>query len=587
MKKTLLLGISLVATLASYGQSVGKPLQINEFYAQKISPDGKWLYGITESDEGVIVNLETNEYKAFYQRSLGNGNVLSVNGLAVGSTDDTSQAIIIRDADVIYQPILNQYWYSNINGITSDGTLAVGAVGADGSTGGIDDVNQTYLPFIAEVDEYGECGNLTILPHPEKDYSGRVPQYSSATWVSDDGKTVLGQLIDYSGMFIHPLVYQQDDAGKWSYVLPAESLINPLHIELPEFPGEFDYSREPDPLNYMTKEMQEEYIEDMEYWETDEDGAYDEENYPGNNLDYYMTPEKYAEYLSAMVDYYDYITAYNDEVNAYLEAFYYMVDTSVGFLQNGSAMNRQGTLAALTATSYIETGELEPLTVYSVYLYDIPNGTLSKIESKYTDIIVGQVLDNGIVLGSTPNAAYTAAYVYVPGAEDFVPVEEYLMAGNPAAVDWMRENLVHNIMDTGDSGINPYSASTRADTADGIPMITGFGVASDDFSVFAGGVPSYLYSTEVGYMTYVFGDLSTTGIKTITTAGAAAVKPLGNGILSVDGNVYDLSVVDLSGRTVFSKHNAEGLVETGLAHGLYVVIYTDSKGQRLSQKINI
>lgn len=577
----------LVASWA-YAQSAEGPLVINEYYAQKISPDGKWLYGVTESNEGVIINLQTTEYVPFNEMSLGNGNVFSLDGLAVGSTDDTNgQAVIINGINVVRQPELSKYWYSNINGITANGKLVVGAIGNEGSTGSIEDASQTYLPFIAEVDEYAECGNITVLPHPETDYSGRVPQYSSATWVSDDGKTVLGQLIDYSGMFIHPIMYHQNETGEWSYTLPAESLINPEHIELPEFPGEFDYSRQPDPLNYMTEEMQEQYVEDMEYWETDENGAYDEENYPGNNLDYYMTPEKYTEYVDAYIEFEDYVTKYNDEVNAYLEAFYMIVDTSVGFLQNGSAMNRAGTLAALTSAAYVETGALEPETVYSVYMYDIVAGKLNKLASKYKDIIASQVLDNGIVLGSTPNAVYPAAYVYVPGAEDFVPVEDYLMAGNPAAVDWMRENLVHNIMDVGGSEVDPYSAATRADTADGTPMITGFGVASDDFSVFAGGVPSYLYSDEVGYITYAFRNLSTSGLKTITASGAAEVKPLGNGILSVVGKVYDLSVIDLSGRTVFSEPNAEGTVETGLSHGIYIVTYTNSDGQRLSQKVNM
>ena len=576
--------MACMAAFSSFGQSAGKPFVIDEFYAQKISPDGKWLYGITESDEGVIFNLETMEYLAFYERSLGCGNVFALDGTAVGSNTTAGEAIIIKNGKEVEQNNLNKYWYSNIHGITADGTLAVGVVGNEGSTGGIDDVKQTYLPFVGEVDENGECGNLTILPHPDKDFFGRVPQYSSANWISDDGKTVVGQMVDYSGFFIQPIVYRQDNAGGWSYILPTESIFNPLHIEIPEYPGEFDDSREPNPLNYMTEDKQEEYIEDMEYWsESSEDGSFDEDNYPGDNLDYYMTPEKYAEYVVAMDEYYNYFYEYNDEINAYLDAFYYVIDTSVPFLQNASTLNRQGTLAAFTSRQYVETGDFEPEPVYSIYLYDIEKGELSKIESKYTGIILGQVIADNVVIGSTTDeSAYPLCYVYKPGAEDFIPLEEYFSMTNPAAAEWMKENLVHEFLDSGDSGVDPYAAATRADSA-GV-MVSGYGVASDDFSVFAGGVPAYLWSTTVGYQTYIFGDL-TSRVKTVYASDDSALKVLGNGVIAVTGSVRYLAVTDLSGRIMFSANEASGAIETNLNRGIYVVTYTDANGRRLSQKV--
>ena len=578
--------MACMAAFSSFGQSAGKPFVIDEFYAQKISPDGKWLYGITESDEGVIFNLETMEYLAFYQRTLGNGNVFALDGTAVGSISQngSGQAIIIKDGKEVEQPALNKYWYSNIHGITADATLAVGVVGNEGSSGGVEDIDQTYLPFVGEVDEFGECGNLTILPHPEKDFSGRVPQYSSANWISDDGKTIIGQMVDYSGFFIQPIVYRQDNAGDWSYILPTESLFNPLHIEIPEYPGEFDDSREPNPLNYMTEDKQEEYIEDMDYWSSSSvDGSYDEDNYPGDNLDYYMTPEKYAEYVVAMDEYVNYFYEYNDKINAYLDAFYYAIDTSVPFLQNAFSLNREGTLAAFTSRQYIETGALDPETVYGTYLYDIENGKLSKINSKYTGIVMGQVLAGNVVIGSTTDeAAYPLCYVYEPGAEDFIPLEEYFMKANPAAADWMKENLVHEFLDTGDSGIDPYAATTRADS-EGV-MVSGYGVASDDFSVFAAGVPAYLWSSTVGYQTYIFSDL-TSGIKTVLASEDSAVRVMGNGVISVAGSVKNLTVTDLSGRITFSANEATGMMETNLNRGIYVVTYTDASGRRLSHKV--
>lgn len=585
MKKTLLSISFCLAAFASYGQNPVKPFELNEFYAQKISPNGKWLYGATESGEGVLLNTETGKYKAFYEKDLGCGNVLALDGTAVGQSADSNtgkaQAMIIKDDKIIDQVMFEKYWYSNIHGITADGTMAVGVVGNDGSTGGIDDVLQTYLPYVAEVDEHGECGNIIILPHPEEDFSGRVPQYSSANWISDDGKIILGQMVDYSGMYIQPIIYRQDESGEWSYFFPTESLFNPQNIDMPQYPGEFDESMEPDPLDYMTEEMQMEFIEDMDFWE----GTYDEDSYPGNNLDYYMTEEEYDKYLIAYDNYVSYIYEYNDKINDYLTAFYHIIDTSVPFLQNGFALNREGTLAAFTSRQFVETGASEPETVYCIYLYDIEKGELKKIGSKYDRIIMGQVLPGNVVIGSTSSedSPYPLCYVYEPGAEDFIPLEEYMTRNNPAVADWMRENLSFTLMASdSDSGIDPYSHSTRAD---GKTFVSGFGVASDDFSVFAIGLPSYLWSTQVGYQTYIFGELPFAGVDTVYGYEDSVVRVIRGGAIAVSGNVTDLTVTDLSGRRLFAVESASGIIETNLNRGIYVVTYTDANGKRMSQKV--
>lgn len=576
------MGIAFLASASVCAQSALEPKILEEFYALKISPNGRWIYSNPSNGEIVIYDLETNDHNEFYEVSLGNGNVIANDGTCVGSKD-TGKAIIIKGDKMITPTKISTYWYSNINGISIDASKIVGVVGNPRSSGTDDEINQIYLPFVADIDEDGKVGEMTFLPHPSKDFFGMVPQYSSATWISDDCRTILGQTIDYSGMFIQPIVYHQDASGEWSYTLPTESMFNPDHINLPEYPGEFDYGLMPNPLDYMTPEKQEEYEEDLEYWRN----HYDDPDvaFPDDHLEDYMTEEKLNAYYEALDNFYIEAEKYNDEILEYILARNEIIDTSVSFVQNASAMNGEGTFAVLTSSHYVETGEEIPESYYGVYTLDVEKGTIAKIDTQYKDLISGQVLDRNVILSSTPASEYPAAYVYEAGASDFVPVQDYLSQFNPSAVEWMEDNLVHELAGT-DSGISPYSteSGTRADVR--TALISGFGVASRDFSVFAGAVPAYMYDPVLYYMTYIFTDITTSGIGSVAIGDSSAVKVVNNGVLAIDGAVDNLAVVDLSGRKVFGMQKAEGTVDTKLNRGIYIVSYIGADGQRVSKKVN-
>lgn len=582
MKKTLIMGIVCLSMTASYAQTVVEPKILEEFYAQKISPNGTWLYSDANTGETIIYNLETDKYNLFYNMSLGNGNAIALDGTAVGSSE-SGRASIFKGSKAIIPSSFSGYAYSSINGITADASRIVGIVSNNRNTGTDDEENQMYFPYVADIDADGKCKEITILPHPDKDFFGLVPQYSSATWVSNDGKTILGQLIDYSGMFLQPIVYRQDEAGEWSYTLPTKDMFNPYNIEVPEFP-EFDYSLFPEPTNFMTEEMKALYEEDIEYWR---DHYMEDPDlpYPGDFLEDYMTHEGIMAYNEAVEIYNDYVYVFNEEIELYYEARNAILDSSVSFVQNASTMNQEGTIAALTGKIFVETGSELPMEVNNTYLIDLVSDEVTMLNSKYTNIYPQQVLTGGLIVGATPTAPYIATYVYVPGAEDYVPVEEYMAAGNPGAVEWMKLNLMHELITGGDNGgIQPYSAEPLDLTYDTV-MLSGLGMASEDFSVFAGAVTAYMYDPVLYYMTYVFRDL-TSGVQSVSVSDDSVVKPMRGGVLAVNDNVTDLSVVDLSGRKVFGVHNAVGNVETNLKSGIYIVTFIDAQGQRVSMKVN-
>ncbi|MBD5358949.1 MAG: hypothetical protein HDR88_18485 [Bacteroides sp.] len=576
--KILLSGLLMLVSGSLIAQAAAEPLILEEFYGQKISPNGKYIYSDTGQGEVLIYNLETNEWNAFYGTALGNGNSLINDGTGVGTSG--GRGAIIKGSETLTPSAFSRYPYSNIHGVTYDCTRITGVVGNPYSGGSTDENNQMYLPFVADIDADGNCNDLTLLPYPDKDFFGLTPQYCSATWISRDGKTILGQLIDYSGMFLQPIVYREDEAGEWSYSLPTQSIFNPEHIEIPPYPGEFDYSREPDPLDYMSDEQREEYLEDYDWWTTE--GRFDQDLYPEPTN--YMTEENAEEYSELFNAYVDYINEYNSQISDYLNARDAIFVTSISFEQAAIAMNTEGTIAALTSKKAVRSG-YGPGEKYDTCILDLTDDSISFIDTKYDNIFAEQVLKDGIILGSTPTAAYVASYVYVPGSADYIPVEDYIAAHNPEAASWMQDNLVHELyVDNGvepymDNDVNPYDVGTSME------MLSGLGAASEDFSVFAGSVTAYMYHETLYYLTYVFTDLETSSIKRVSIDDNDAVKVMPDGVIDIAGEVADLSIFDLSGRKVLSMPRAEGQVSTGLTRGIYVVSYFDVNGQQVSQKI--
>ncbi|MDE6010136.1 MAG: hypothetical protein K2F87_01635 [Muribaculaceae bacterium] len=572
MKKTLLLASVLVTTAGALAQTASEPLILNPFYVHKMSPDGRWLYSNCGMGQIVIYDLSDHSSNAFTEAGLGLGNCLNSVGTAVGNSE--GYGCLIQGDKVIIPSTVEDFWYSSFHSITNDGSRIAGLVGNPGSSGSaMDESNQMYLPIVLDVKSDGTFGEPIMLPHPQKDFMGLTPQYCSATWISDDGKTVLGQMIDYSGMSLQPIVYREVADGEWEYSLPSEPYYNPDHIKLPPYPGDFKLT-EPDPMDYMSEAMQQEYEEDMLWWETE--GGFDPDTYPGENLEHYMTSEELNTYRRALMEYVNAAYEYNDKIREFLDARNAIFDSSPHFLQNGSTMNAEGTYAALTGKYDISMGEDGVKTCYSTYFLDLTDDSLTEVRSANTDIMVTQVIDGNIVLGTTPGVIPNTSYVFLPGASDFIPTEDFLAERDPEAVKWMEANLVHDITAADDPGIAMLPAEGY--------MFSGNGVASRDFSVFAAAVDAYVFSTEDVYFTYVFSGLLS-DVKEVAESAASAVRVLAGGLLSVSGEVTDLAVTDLSGRKVFGMAKASGEVATGLGNGIYVVTYRDAEGRPAALKV--
>lgn len=570
MKKTLLLGAAGCFAAVAFAQEANTPLILPEFYSQKISPNGNFIGGSDGGDFFIIYDRAADKYSVFDQIYNGNGNAFADNGVMVGSTFQDVPVVII-DGELIVPESLSAYGTCSLHGITADASRVCGLISADPAVDG----SVMYRPIYADMVD-GEIGKPQLLPYPDKDFFGREPQYCSAVWISDDGKTILGQMADYSGQFFSPVVYKETADGEWTYSLPTKPLFNPDNIELPEDPGDFTLSP-PEYTDYMDEEARQDYLDAMAEYVA---SGYQAELYP-DPADY-MSEEEAEKYNKASEEYNEKAMAYNEALANFYEAFNAILESSVSVLQNGQSMNADGTRMA-TAAILFKDGGYAPEEYYNTYIFNLEDGSYevakAEFDSSYSKAVPLQILPDGTVFATTPVNYFGGnppqTFVIRKGTAEYIPLEDFVEGLSPVNAEWMRENLLHER----EIGFDP-------DTYDPIYgdfMYSGNAKASNDLSVIAGAVMAFYFSEDYYYMTYVMTN-DMTNVSSVA-ADNGAVTPLRDGQLLVKGNVKSIEVYDLAGRKVFETSGAEGLVATGLGGGLYVVSYTDEAGEKVSSKI--
>ena len=250
MKKALLL---FIATLMA-GIGMAQVTRHHDgFYFDKMSPNGKWM--ATQEQGYVYMYIQdTDEYLEYLASedavteyyAIGIGNCISDEGTIVGGTNDATCAYW-KDGKWTALPVKEENTALNLaHGITPDGSRIVGQVG---NTGLNFYSEQMTKPVYWDRNAEGGYDTYQLLPCPTTDFCGRKPQYITAVAVSDDGKTIAGQVVDWSGFYIYPIIYTQDEAGVWSYRTVCEGVLYREGAQFAAWPGE-----EPLPEEYMTEE---------------------------------------------------------------------------------------------------------------------------------------------------------------------------------------------------------------------------------------------------------------------------------------------------------------------------------------------
>ena len=567
MKRTILFCSGLLAMISSSAFESedwsGVPV-IFDSYGHKITRDGSFSTGEAYSIQSAWGRDNTTGEIYLYEAcSCGDGNNISKQHWVVGTDKMFMKgAFLVPQGDPVLISSLEKFTESYVHGINWDGTRLCGYV-YNSNTGDFDEFDpekqrMSYLPIYCDIDPSSrEVGEPHLLPTPSRDFFGLVPQYCTANWISDDGKTILGQVIDNSGYFVYPIVYRQNDSGTWSYILPSEDLLNPDNLDFPVWP-KAELSA-PQAENYIKDNDRKScFLELVNKFQNGMEDAVDpyellDPSEAGD--DALMTNEEWKLYQSDIQDYNDYLQyIYEPLLEKYYEEFSYFIAHSTRFLQSSMAMNNAGTKVAQTKIVTRFSGDL-PVEYQIPVLFDLETGKYEILGDEYSELQIMQILPDGTIIAATPIPGSVSpdqtpqhSYVYSPEQKKFIALEDYIKNSNPEVFAWMEEYLYKDVpigYDNDEDLTLVYKTMT----------VTGLVAVSDDFTSISAGVDGWTWmDNDEGYFTYFISGMSN------PNAGV-------NDILDSTEEVYN--VYNLSGVKVMTTKNADDL--KNLSKGLYIV----------------
>lgn len=566
MKKALLL-TGLAAISAASLAAFEAPETLNNFSVQGVSPDGRYvasyIYGdvqILDRETGVTYQYGQGQGEA--EHSLGLGNVISGNGVILGSTDGYVASYWKDGKWTALSCGTKAGLINSSNGITLDGSRICGSVGIAAMS--LDTKTSMTVPVIWDRQPDGSYGEYTILPHPDKDIFGAVPQYVTAVAISDDGKTVVGQVVDNSGQFILPLVYTEDENGTWSYRAAAEDVFKPENVVIPVNPG--DGPEYVDAKNYLTQEQAAEYQDAFNAWA----GAGYQGEMPQPTD--YMTEEVKAKYEADYAAYESELAEFSVKQSKWFEEFGAYTD-AVPMLQfNDVTLSPDGTTYFGTHIKYVPNDDPYSWFPFKEYycpaVFNLTDNTLEIKDFDNSMMVVDAIsadtyfATNG--LGELPMQGYII--------ENGTPTEiaDWLSAKSPELSTWIDENWIHEV----ETGYDPETYDPIFSDL----CFSGMPAASRDMS-FVTVWNNAPWSSEFA-ISYLF-DLSQFNGISDAVRGDSKVAFDAEGNLSLSDDITAVEVYDLAGRRVLSGANGA----RNLENGIYVVRATTAAGNTFSTKI--
>ena len=514
MKRTLLIATGLVIPFIGSARELVEPKYETGVYVLKMSPNGKWMG--SRAGDASIYNYETGENIYHSPCVLGLGNAVANNGMAVGDANDVG-ALFYKGKTYFPEAIGgDKYWFCDINAITKDGTYIAGILNNTKRDG------VSYVPFVATVDESGNVGKPTILPYPKEDFFGAAPQFVTAVWMSDDAKTVVGQVQDWRGMFSYPIYFKQDDSGEWSYGLPTESSFNPTGIEIPVNPW-LNEPAFPDPENFMSGLRKDAYLTAFE--------AYSTGMGPYPNPADYMLDDEYDAYAAAVTSYNEWYYGQVEAIRDYIRIYGEVLRTTPSFAANDMAMHPSGDYFLMRGGVEDENGDM----VSAIYKFSTLDDSYETIKCPQGGFFPNQVLNNGTILITKGIESVPTTYILLPGADEFITLQEYFADSYPEISEWLDDT---------------------------VPGGTGVVLVNDDMTIFSGALTpeqlaDYDWDFSDFYYSNYFIDLNPMGgveslveepkngkyivydiqgVKVLETTEVGDLENLGKGLYIVNGN---------------------------------------------------
>lgn len=454
MKKTLLLFGSMLA--ASFNTSAQTLNFFEEMQISKMSKDGKILLATDYEHNLSIYNANTDEYTFvmsdynpdvdYYSPSvnLGFGRAFDNANRFVCSYDECTPAIYDNGKWVmlpIDEAVHQAGHFNSADDITPDGKRICGGVAPSTMTLG-DKI--MMVPVIWDQNADGSYGMYKVLPYPELDFTGRVPQYITARAISENGKVIVGQIVDYSGFYPLPIVYRENADGEWTYEIIGGDLVYNPETVWPEWPVE---PVAPNPVDYMTDAEKAAYDQAVADHDAAVDAYWNGEiaDYPEdvNPADYITDPAQYNTDRAAYDEAYE---AYNIAINNFFDVLYDpSVTTGANYQFNDVFLSADGKYYVSTI---ISEGEADPMSWFpksnfSPIRFDLTDN--SYVVSPLTDAGPTCVLADGSAFCSSPADDYTRDACIWSTDGEIKPLLSHIEALSPAAAQLVKENMTYTL----------------------------------------------------------------------------------------------------------------------------------------------
>lgn len=581
MKGTLLITAALA--LAANAQTV-TPYEGNAF--SRMSPDGKWLveenYGTVtvhdvQRDTTITYGNDAETYAA------GLGNCLNNAGTLVGCMLETQPAYWDGETQTwTALPIgENDIFYGSMaNGITPDGMTICGSVATGDYIASEDTRNLTPVVWNKQSD--GTYGMYEILPCPEYDFLGKVPQYVTALSISNDGNKVVGQLVDNSGFYIFILIYTKDENGNWSYEMPHPDLI--YHADalanLPETPG--NPPRYPSAEDFMNAEDLAAYQAAMDAYNQAVDDYYNEiiDEYPTfPNAADFLNEEALESYNAAVEQYYEDSEMYWTEYENWSQKMSEVV-TGYSFNWNSVSISGNGKYVATELTQ--RSSAWGPSSVYPARM-ELAADTIYYQQLQAEDMVTTDVTNDGVVLAAAPASEMTrTSYAFT--AVDAAPLNlvDYMKTKNENIAQWLDENMRFDVT------LYDYDYETDIEITTTVKdsLITGTVHCNEDATVFTSFYFDMWSTGTMLPMSYTIDLLASEpdGIHSINAAQGPEVS-FKNGMFQIEGNMKSIRLYDTMGRQIATAQGNKAQLPA--AHGTYIIRMEDQDGNIWSKCVMI
>ena len=573
MKKALLL--SAIALIGTASAMALDPQVVPNQTVYHYSADGNWAASedfyagtVTATNivtgESYVMEIEGESQELH----VGVGNCISNHGTMVFSREyDCNDAHYMKDGVEYILPKAAGFKCAWANAITADDRVIVGAGGYSMYNGDYS-ADHAVFPMVWTLQGDGTYGEPELLDYPTKDLFGIMPITILVDFISNDGRTIAGQVVANTGMFQQDIVWSLDDEGKWSYKILAEELYHPEGID---YPGPEPLNNYPDPADYMSEQERTAYQAALDYYDKHwSEGA--EQPFPED----YMTAEEYSAWEVACEEYYEGDPSQYDLDEAEWQKWnkknteYF--NAIPNFSYNSVALSGNGQFF-LSGEGHND-GESDPTGI--AYLFDLSTDKYEIKKIRDTVIIPVEVSDKGTIVAYEqifPGVIIPTFGSYIAErGENFSTIQDYMHENYPEIYYWMEKNMMHDYTtsyydyeldkDVEETFTNVWFVGQPRINADGSVIGTWIENRWD-----YGDDPNYYYSYIMPMSNFVGID----NISADSNANALSLSIDRSGVITIQGEAKALNVYDLNGRLMLNVENPGATVKTNLTPGSYVI----------------